>query len=1716
MSVEDINNYPLYAMINNLDGYSFPLKGLSYEDYTKIDMSIVKTLFKMIPAIKEAGIKAAKQLKLKTTDTALDLAKISNTIPFYMGEKLNMAKKRVLALVQMQREVNGRGPIAVLNTKARGQVFPQLFRKVLENPTVRFTGVPSTKVMNGEVTLVPDHGNISFLYKDKKYNSYQVLAGVDDDAKVLNKYLLGKYGGKTLATNGNERAKLASFIDFQQNLDVDTRKGLIKQEIKNSIYKNDLTRNQQLAFWTTSIVQVANKQTENLLPSKPTYEATKPHKGYNNSMLKELMSDFEPDLFKWYMQEFSNQAKLYPNSLRSAIPGNALTGTGDEILYETDLDYNDNFYNSKMNFLHKYIDDLEPKQFKAIAWVKFHKLMKEKGYGAAYKEVQRLANDIATRMAIAEQGVVVADLNRDLKTLSAKQFKAKYGNVQESNLERGIALAKEAANLDIKTKYELSNTEQASDQAKNNLEAAYWMLQTARKPYLKASEPTNSKTLNRIIKNIRGFATTVPFIETKNFLFRDGADQTIGFAFDPDPNNPKSFKRITLGEVKQNAKDYAERLDIGIGEGSVAVYKQEQLARNLKLARYRMEDKLDRVYDALAYSDPAKREKAIVNLSGKKGESHINKFVFNSLSNYGEETGDSNTEMRKIYELAEDMAKRENIYIGKGAGENSGVLGWWHGNETWRPLDEWSHFIEDVIPDANGRTKLRLASAMHIRQLLDVHATNLMSKARDYIRDMEDNIHKYYNDPETVATIRGISNRLDLYLSSMGFMKAKTNKGKFGNYMPQQFPEHIIEMIAKEREVSRLKKEYMKQRNYHRQLMAQNDPSANPAIAKMTDEEMKDNIKKESDDLLLKMRADISANPMNVHFLKQSGKYSQYIIKDDIEVMDTYIDRLINGLNNELTHAEFLLARGRAIKAGNTPGMVEDLATYYADQVGNKFLNSRAVKVEDLKRGSEVNFLVQQAGLDRQGKMTIDWHIVSGVLDKSDDRSVTLHVNHNAVQRESEFKIEKYVDYYNTAIDPEGSGTNAGTARTFPGAGTYWQELVNLAQFGYLTKEEFDSISSRADLWKALIKANDRVVKDPSKFGVYKRSKIQIQDEYGKIIKDGTHLKKFGFRGGLGWWEGVAREARNADVIDGVDPEKSSGQRAYNIFKKGLSATVMTKKFMNWMTMGLFPGSPATVVNYMGAFKNNHIDSPRENWKYRKQANIIINRFKSTNPEDLTENDKRINDRMKSLGILPRQKIELMDMSLSQANVDPDKALLKKKYWATVKELAAATKSAPIYQEYKAKLDEQFKKHIDAVISNDTVAELASQKEIERLNLRWAKYVEDAVEVSKKLSPEEEAKILEQVKDDVLAGKLTKTNMAEKYNVTPGQALKLLAKLTSGKIYTSKSLGVGLQATAEVQRSPAYLIGYLKALDYGFSEQEADIVALRNVARQHALYDNAHKQRGSNTMGGKLMYMYSTYKYNAFRKYMNMWRRAIPQFIKHRTRMTKWSDWPNLYKNVKFMFNKNIELTDEALKDMSYLKRENKVTMKDVNVSNYLMMRSALGMVSAQLSGSLLYGLANSDDPVTQALYDLIEMFSKLWDPDKDDAYTKNVMWSIQSAIFWAGMPQSLALQVPSTGIFYDWDKAKETFSRGRFGMQREFLAERLPATLKQVVGQRVSPKEKTLFDVKALDKLLGIKLFGYSKYENKWIDGRDRLPLVFNPLNWIPDPLHIKKAIGL
>lgn len=1727
--IGNLNDYPLFQKIMAMPR-QYPIKGVTFEQSRDLDQKVVMDTIRSYPGLKKAfneAFVAESSYNERTKAGKPDIIQVMNAVPRHIRtetgamSKIGQIKREAIAIMIGQYEVANEksvGDMMLDNAKARAAVFPMLFQEVMKQDRVVFN--PNH---NGYRWKVKEHqfditkgqgGGLAFKLNGKVVSTESILKRSTPQGIIFADALFADNSNSLASTSSRtmyaHRANLNKLISFQDNLDLDLRKTLLKRHIFNNVYKAKLSRDEQLAFWLTSILQEKNEETlaNNFIVNKDKAGRDRNVADFQtNNLLKELMSGFEAGLFEQYNEYWSYLYNtITTNGLQSFIDQRFSYDNSDSMMHSTALD-EENLSAPKQYMFNKYLDDMQVSKSTMLSFNKFRKTIKTQGYEAGYKQLQELGKEISVRMALAEAGINAQDMLTDLQRLSSTQFRKKYDESKVPQIDKAIQRHIKDAHKLMADIYMPEGS--VTDQSLNNLESMFWLLHHASKPYRQHTEPTNWKLFNQMIANIRSFSHTAPDKEVKTYIFAD-EEQVVDTVLDLNFKNKTGWKNLTVRDAMFRLKDYPTRMRQAVGEMTIALIKNEMLAEQIKLMDNVMRERIDNedigvtpIANYAGAKGKANREAYIKNNQGRKNAKTIS-WLIDHLQNYGSGEQNTTAELKQIYALAKNMYKNYGIYMT--VNDKGEVL--YHAPLLAEPTTDLLKFIDsstDFVYDTkkDGQKALRMLAAIQMRYIFDIQAKQLFKNATNYLKKLRADFSRY-EDIDTSTLLKDLENKMLTELESLGidaqFDEDPFNGSKHGNYIPTIYPERIMKSVAKDSLMASIEKELETEIIINKRLLAKGDPSADPLKATMTKEELEREVSRRADEERLRISSDSSIGPMSERFMKKANLDQYEAINDDVNIIYDYVREITKSVFNDLNSVHALISKRRAHAVGEKPWLIDEMMQWFADQTSNKFLSSRNITLDEAKIGQEVNFNVDLLKYDDTiGKIRNVNSYITGAIKKVTPTEVELYVDATSIKRRAAAQIEKYRARKNYFLNEVSQTLRL---ESMSNLSFYFSELGNLQHYGYITEQEIRDIgSSGVKMYAALEKAYENVYKDPSKYGKYNRADIRVIGRDGQV-QQGTHINRYIKRGISGFAEALGRETGNRAIIEGTG-DNIFDSAVIGFIKSTGFVTDNIKRFLNWTVMGGWSGVPAFFVNYLGAYKANRVDSWIDHQRYAAEWTKVVNRIKSTPTQDLSEADRVHKKQLETLGLLN----DLADISLQGQNIDSDDMLLDDSFAKVVEKLAKATKQSGRYVAFKKAVEDLEQEYRLAKLNGDgaKAGDLANKIEAEKQ--RWLAHIQGLENYGKQLTEEEENTLLARLEKSMADGIDTEVDYAQKYDLTPGQALKLFSKQVFKKLYTSPVVGVGLQQKAEVQRLDAYGIGYLKAIEYGYSATEAHMLGVRMVERAHALYDAAHKQKGANTKGGKLMYMYSTYKYNAFKKFMKTFKDSIPQAIKNKKRLTSWSDWPGIWENIKRTISKNIEYVDgdEALKGMIRNKNKGIVTLKDSNLSGYLFSRMALGMVSAQLNVFLLRGLANSDDPVTQSFYDVVTKTIKLLKGSDDKYLDQEVMWAMQSTIFWAGLPQMMTISAPITAAAIDWETAANGFKRGRFAMQSQFMTERAPNEIRAIFGQDLGRDDLRIVSPQGFDKLLGIKLLGYTKYKDEWIDYRDRVPMVLNPLNWIP-----------
>lgn len=1555
--------------------------------------------------------------------------------------------------------------------------YPTIWKALLENPFLFLNpGTEKIKLRFGKEEIFVGHkgdGTLHFLFRGEKFTHQQIQDEISDNATELKKLLTerdGLWEGIADGTAGAyNRVEIAKLITLARNLTMERRMEILEDYIADNLYASSrgYTRDDQIAFWIGIMAQVSdqgmleNKGTGFIVNQSP-YDKLKPFKFQSNHVALTLMSRFESELTNMWLQFYSMVEGSRNPYERDMIAWAVRHGMDSdvEMLYQDAPE--PSFDNTVKHFFSDYLKEHKTLT-KDLEFTKFYNKMRNASWKDGLTELRKMAEGIVMLKALSENGVFYEDLVHDVKTLSDAQFFEKYKGVNTDNVRHALERYMGEGVVDEFIRQRAGESE-VEFQTRGNVITTFYMLNGAKK-----REGARNKKLNfmrRIGANVIGY-DMVAILGEKQTRVLDPKDEVVGDVWDVE-----GVKTITTRDAQLAMRTHATRTDLPIGESVIAITKGQRINRTLNTHQITLNNQAKRFEDvAKLLSGHTHRNKWRVQFVHKKENKRIphtarTKYI-STLLDQIPESADQQLEIRReqIWNLAEDLKKRWKIQVlerADGTIVYSIRLG--TKDHTYTTIEA---LIEGHLPKLKASQKLALIGALDIRTMYDIMVPKYLAQAVSYLEHTRDMLNTGSNIDQAL--------QVDAIIQKYKLMLA-ASKAFRGNYMPHQFPIGRYKAMWTKGYIDTAIKRIQKDIIYHKKNKTGHPLGRLDPVKDMA--KIKEMALRHANKVWDQVSTGWNRGSIIPNFIPRRMPDAKGYTKTDPTTHYNYITKLMEGLKKDALRADWYLYQANARMAGERHNIIELTRAWYADQIGDRSLRTVNRKWSEIKPGMQVTFtrdayiLTPGDDLGFMGSAQ-----VSGTVRKITADEIVLNTDPEAILFEAKRDLDRW-DRAATMMMMHGGESKPSERQ--------WNILQNFINKGVLTQEDFkDTPLNKMDELGAttmIIKAIKKVIANPQIVNTFKRTDVWGNDVTGAAKPNTLNLYV-----GHGAVERLGAKAdywKNVQLMGGVY-DGSLPRYAYWFWKgseKAASGMITTmKKLTGLFYMGMAAAGKARVVNQMGAIINNLIDAPIYNFDRWKEGSELYSRIKHGQIELMDESDAHLYKTLVGLGLTEDNNI--LAIALEAANIKPEDMLINDATTDAIKWLAKLFRDATKYDSTYKALAAKEKQYM---LEPDATKQLQIKEEIEEIKLKWQAKMHNLLKKGEEDGPltnEREKELWKQLDEAAKSGK--KINLAEEQGFTQAMALKLFAKVAWKSFYTS-NFGMGFQAKAERMRIPAFFIGYTTAIHMGFLPDEAIQLGVNSVELRHAFYGSANKQFGANTKLGTVSFQYAQYQYNAISKAVRIMREAVPQMLRFA------HNRPETTSRLKHMANmlKLIQVSTDA--KGKALKR-GQVTLKEINLLHVIMMKVLWTAVMMQVGRRIFYGVTNFQDPVGQAVYNLIDfvidLFQEGFDPDDEDD-KENLAWAIQDITLPLGMLYKMSIQATLTAPEKGY---AETFVRGRVEDTFDFVW-RASNTIDDIAYQLgysdTEPDEnmKTYVDMPWLvdDFVTGIKLVGWTSADNE------------------------------
>lgn len=1560
---------------------------------------------------------------------------------------------------------------------AHSVTMPLLWKAMLDSPFL-FLNPSTAKITlyHNKTPITLTHnggGTLTVLYNGKEYSHSQINEQGGEDTKALYRLFTerdGLWEGIGEHTQGTfNRSAVSDIITMARNLTMETRTRILEKFLAEQLYDSlrGFTRDDQIAFWIGILSQVSDqgmleRKATGFIVNQSPYNPVKPFKFQTNHVALNLLSKFEPELLNVWLQHYSlAQTRRNPYDIDQIAQALLTDDSNVDMLYQDAPTESPEA--TTRHFFNDYVNE-HNRLAKDASFLKFYKFMRGANWKDGLQKLRDLTKNIVMLKALSENGVFYQDLVRDINKLTDKEFYKKYSKIDINHIR--LAIERYAGQQAVEEFIRQRAGESDVDfRTRGNIISLYYTLNGVKK-----REGVRNKKLTfmrKLASNVVGY-DMVAMLGEKQTRALHPKDEIVGTIWDTD--GPRT---MTTHEAQLAMRTHATRTFIPVGESVVAITKGQRLNRTLAIHQVTLNNQAKRYEDVIKLmSDNGFRDKWRVKFTHKKAdkrEPHTNRTKYIAqLIDQIPESDDTQLEVRRdqVFKLAENLKKSEKIFVEEDIG-GAPIYKIQLGSKTYAH-NSVSDLIEERLPNLKPIQKLALVGALDMRIMYDMQVPKFLRQAVSYLERTRSELEGGQNIDSAL--------KVDAMIRKYRDMFEAITRHK-GDYMPHQFP------IARYREM--WMKGYLEQATakilddikYHKKNKTGNYLSTLDPIKDK--KKIRELAVSRANKVWDKISAGWNRGAVIPNFLPRRMPDAVNYTRTDPTVHFNYITKLIEGLKKDGLLVDWLNYQANARLAGERSSIIELTRDWYANQIGDKQLRTTNIKWHQIKPGQEITF-TQPSWIISPSDDLGYWGTsqVNGVVQKITNDEVHLNIDTEHVLWQAKQDLARWDK---ASLMMLGHGEDAKATQR------QWITLQNFINKGYLKQADFANLDmtqlSELQAATLLIKGIKRVIADPSKVGVYKRTGIWGNDVAGNA--QSNTVEKYSGHGTVERLRAKEREAWNLQML-GSDYTGASPRIMYNIWKT--SAAVSSgilgsfKKLTGLFFMGLAASPKARVVNQMGAFISNLIDSPLYNAQRWREGSDMWSRIRHGNIELMDVDDAHLYKTLVGLGLTENNNI--LAIALEAANIKPEDMLINDAKPAAIKWLATLFRDATKYDStYKALKKKTAEKNLET----DPIKAAAIQVEINQIKLKWQARVHNLLSKSQsniELTNLQEKELWKKVNE--LSKSAPKINIAEEQGFTATMAAKLMAKVAWKSFFTS-NLGMGFQAKAERLRIPAFFIGYTTAIRMGYSEEEAIQLGVNSVELRHAFYGSANKQFGANTKVGTVAFQYAQYQYNSISKMIRIMREIVPQMLRFA------HNRPETTTRLKHMSNM-LKLVQESTDAKGKALKKGQINLKEINLLHGILMKVGWTAVMMQLGTRIFYGITNFQDPVGQVVYKSIDFVIDLimgggLDLGDDDDMDK-LAWAIQDAALPLGLLYKMGIQgvtsAPTQGI-------NRTYFRGRVDDTFDFVW-RVSNSIDQAAYQlgisktKPNRRDKLFFDVPWLvdDFGTGIKLIGWTAADDK------------------------------
>lgn len=1675
-----LRRFPLFQIILDLNVDSYPMPGSTFDQYLTDQALAVKDVLSIYPELQQiydkwiveeargGGPKAKSflrqnqvpysiisygEVKAPVDNIAIAMNFITRELSVAKKNDLDILKREVISLLRTTNEIQGSlneiGREGQSNMEARKATFPLLFNLLLHQPNIIFNKRNASPISinykGNIIKLIPTTvGELKIEYKDKTY-SHRDLPN-NSDAKEVYNALTNTGGVWDSATN---RQSLGVLLDLQANLPVEERRDLTIDYIKKNLYSSKKYDALDVkAFWLSVLAQPSNEAVQEnralgLLVNKQIVENPATNLEYQSSLpVLELMTFLrENDLIDTYLQAYTernSQSMIDGIGWRSYQPKKQLIWYYSD---KDDVNPNTDPYADFREGIKTYIENFKAnKGFFDSDYRSFKKILEKEGYEAGFKKLRELASDINTMQAFAEHGLDFRSIVEDVNKLSAAAFKRKYENKNITDIDKTFG------ELEALAENRLSNEPSIKDD--RVLRSLYWQWNGIKK--LELSSPEEYSKLKDSLLNLTSYPLYGLMYEKKPYIYAD-KDDILTHVFSLNPGAKSEFDIINTKGVNHRFisnfyRQQPTHTNVEIGDSGIAVAKSMSIDLAMKYAQVKAGEILQDADDLIhLISNPISLE----NAQNTQAKTRRGLFINKAYSDIKEgqiahSEQDKAGIHNKVFRIAENMLRDRGIYI---ANDGSNLFYVANGNTYSNPYDLIENEPLKLALDRparllKGQEKLAMLAALEYRKFYDVNMPILVKASAEYLQETFTQLYfakDYVNARLVSQMIQNKQRVLDAINTQAG------------NYMPHQWPiaEYKRNWIAEKNRTYRLAllQEIKRNKDNKYDGLDIETPQGKQRFNEILQKRL------EAQWNLLKI--DAAPDYIIPNFLER--KLVDFVGYDTMNKIAhiNYLNNVIKGLTNDLKIADWFSYLSNARRHGETLAMINTTRKWYQDQVANKLLHTKPIEIKDLKPGMTINFNTKMANILPGNTLNelSTWGVVKEFIKDRKGNIVELQLEVD--EAETLFKIDKALQKAKNEFEiiqnlPEHL---APTPQQL-------DQINTLLEKGYLksiAKEDILKLNAKGAS-EYILEGLKALYADPRRVGRYKIEDIYTLDLLGKEVNT---VNRFQHRGALEFLDTKAREYDAVRLMGGNDIDAAK-YYAYKYTSNGIYYPLRTLKTLQALAyLGFVQGMKAKLTNWLGAYTSNVSNAPlhfsplaslvkklglKESKDYYKIANDTWDRIANRDRESLTDEEMILFDIMTSLGYTDRG---LVSISLSSANITEESLLSNSGLSEATKDTFRKWLDASGYKKYREAYDKLYEKYLT---SNSEEAKKV-WIEIKALQDNW----------------------------NLQKHKVEGLNLSD----TSGKTQSMLAKTLAKGLWSSfirGKLGVGLQATAEKLRRPAFLMSYYEALDNGYSLEEAIIIAINSVEAKHAFYGPANKQFLSNTKAGSFFMQFAQYSWNSFVRVYKEINESIPQLIRHKSK-----DWNQL----NLWANRYIKYKDEV--KTGNITKE--ISMKDINVAHSLLVRTLIGLSILQASNILVGGrfAANSVDPMIQLVYNgMISLLEFLDSPDDWDG-KEQAKYMLRDLLFFIGAPTKTLSNIPFVEPKGDQSFAEAWLMGGRVYGQSKFIQDLVDIYEGTDPDTQMNYSKNSSFTAKVLGNFVASDILGVPMFKPQYIGKDDK-----------------------